>query len=177
MSSARRLLRSLLQRKRIVIFVLLAFLALLVCLLLNSVDLQLLLRWSDRVPILPTARAEYRQILDRIAGATNDDLLLDETKAEPRIYREGLGCIAAQGHRTFGTNRPHADILADYAKAFSTMGWKTGDAGVGTKTIGVQVVFVDPISPDYSTLGKGRYQTIYRVNVVYSDPHIFGCFG
>ena len=176
MSSARRLLRSIRQRRRILIVVLLASLAIFVCVLLNAVDLQRLLRWSDRVPILPTARAEYRQILDRIAGATHDELLEDELKEEPRLYREGRGCIAAQGFRAYGTNRPHADILADYTNAFSAIGWKHEDTGYGTKTSSVIIVFVDPISPDYSIWGKGRYQTVYHVDVVYADPQIYGCF-
>jgi hypothetical protein len=175
MSPTRSLPRSISGRRRIVIFALLASLVLLVCLLLNTVDLDLLLRFSDRLPVLPTAQAEYRQILDKIASATNDELLADETNEEPRLYREGRGCIATQGFRTYGTNRPQADILADYTRVFSAMGWKPGDTGVGTT--GVQIVFVDPISPDYSTLGKGRYETVYRVAVVYADPKIYGCFG
>ena len=177
MSNIKSLLNSMSGRRRIVVLALAACLVLLVYLVLNIPDVDLVLRFSDRLAVLPTAQAEYRQILGRIAIATNDDLLRDETNEEPRIYRGSHGCIAAQGHRAYGTNRPHADILADYAKAFSAMGWKSGDARVETKTTSVGVSFVDPISPDHSSLGKNRYQTIYWVDVVYSDPEIFGCFG
>jgi hypothetical protein len=163
-------------RRRVAILALLASVMLPACFLLSTVDLDLLLRWSDRAAVLPTAQAEYRQILDRIASATNDELLADETNREPRLYRYGQGCVAVQGNRTYGTNRPHADILADYTKVFSTMGWKPGDTRVETKTTTVIVDFEDSRAPDYSTLGKGKYQTIYLVVVVYANPQIFGCF-
>ncbi len=178
MGTERSLLRSLSKGRRIVIFALLISLALLVCFVLNMVDLELLLLWSDRVPVLPTAQAEYRQILDRIASATNDELLEDETNAEPRLYRYGLGCIAAQSSRAFGTNRPHADIVADFTKVFLAMGWKfEGFEGpaYSTKKAWVVIKFVEPVSPDFATLGKGRYQTVYWVDVMYSDPQVFGC--
>jgi hypothetical protein len=175
-------LRSMSGRKRTALFVLAAGLALLVYLVLNIPDVDLVLRFSDRLAVLPTAKAEYRQILDKIASATHDDLLRDETSDEPRIYRGSHGCIAAQGNRTYGTNRPHADIQKDYAKAFAPLVWELGETGAGfkvigagTKTTGVQIVFIDPVSPDFS-VGKGKYQTIYRVQLVYADPQIFGCF-
>src|SRR5262245_7533917 len=170
------LLRSIAERRRFVLFALLVAVALLVCLLLNAIDLQLLLRWSHRVPILPTAQAEYRDILNKIASATNDDLLADELEKEAGLYREGRGCIAAQGYRVYGTNRPHPEILADYTKVFLVMGWEHEGAAYVTKTASVIIVFVDPISPDYSIWGKGRYQTVYHVDVVYADPQIHGCF-
>jgi hypothetical protein len=164
-------------RRRVALFALLASLVLLAIFLLRYLDLDLMLRWSDRVAVLPTAQAQYRLILDKIASATNDDLLLDDAKQEPRLYRENVGCIAAQGVRTYGTNRAHADILADYTKVFTPMGWEYEGTEYFTKTTSVQIVFVDPISPDYSTLGNSRYQTLYRVSIVYADPQIYGCFG
>jgi hypothetical protein len=137
-----------------------------------------LLRFSDRVPVIPTAQAEYRQILDKIGSATQDELLKDEMQDMPRLYREGRGCIAAQGSRTYGTNRPHSEVQNDYIKAFAPLVWESGkdSFGTGTKTTSVIIVYVEPISPDFS-IGKGKYQIIYRVDVVYSDPAIYGCFG
>jgi hypothetical protein len=175
MSPIRSLFRSISKRRRTVIFVLLTSFVLLIFFLLNTVDLDLLLRFSDRVAILPTAQVVFRQNVERITNATNDELLVDKLADGPRLYREGLGCIGAQGSRTYGTNRLRADILADYSKAFAALGWKFGDDRVDTKTIGIIIVFVDSVSPDFA-VGNGKYQTIYRVQVVFADPQIVGCF-
>jgi hypothetical protein len=179
----RHLRRSIAGRRRIIIFSLLALMVLLAIFLLSNIDLDLVLRWSDRVAVLPTARAEYQHLVDKIASATSDDLLEDEMNEMPRLYRASAGCIAAQGSRTYGTNRSQADIQQDYVKAFAPMKWEFGATGAGFKTFGtstkttsVMLVFVEPISPDFS-IGKGRYQIIYRVDTIYSDPQIFGRFG
>jgi hypothetical protein len=155
----------------------------LVCFALSTLDLDLLLRWSDRMAILPTARANYRQIVNGITSATHDDLLEDQTNEEPQLHREGRGCIRASGSRTYGTNRSQEDVQKDYAKAFSHMVWESGETGSGSKTFGTDsetteiiVEFIEPISPDFS-IGKDKYQIIYSVLVIYVDPKIFGCYG
>jgi len=177
MSFVKYLLTVPLKRKRFFIFALLVGFTLSCFLLLSDLNLDLVLKYSHRLPVLPTVQTEYRQILGKIANATSDELLVDKAREEPRIYTGSGGCIAAQGYQVYGANRPHADILANYSKVFSSMGWKAGDTRVDTETTMIVVDFIDPISPDYSTLGKGKYQTLYGVVVVYADPAIVGCFG
>jgi len=183
MSFVKYLLTVPLKRKRFFIFALLVGFTLSCFLLLSDLNLDLVLKYSHRLPVLPTAQAEYRQLIGKIANATADELLADETHEEPRIYTESWGCIAAQGYRAYGTNRLQEEIVKDYGKAFFPMVWETGETGsgfkvvgTGTKTIGIQIVFIDPISPDFSE-ERSRFQTIYRVQVIYADPAIFGCFG
>ena len=101
----------------------------------------------------------------------------------PRLYSQSAGCIAAQGSKTFGANRLPKEVETDYSKAFSPWVFQFDETpagfkmiGAGTKTTEVQVIFIDPISPDYS-IGKGKYRTIYRVQIVFADPALFGCFG
>lgn len=172
-----------LKRKRFFIFALLVGITLSCFLLLSNLNLDLVLKYSHRLPVVPTAQAEYRQILGKIANATNDELLEDEATEEPRIYTGSGGCIAAQGNRTYGTNRSQEDIVKDYTKAFFPMVWKPGETGAGfkafrleTETTNVIIVIIDPISPDFSA-ERSRFHTIYSVVVVYADPAIFGCFG
>jgi hypothetical protein len=150
---------------------------------LSPGDLDLMLRYSHRIPVLATAKAEYQRLIDKIANATHDDLLEEEANMEPQLNREGIGCIGAYLSRTYGTNRSEEDVQKDYAKAFSHMVWESGETYAGFKTFGsdsetinITVVFIDPISPDFS-IGKGNYQIIYSVEVTYVDPKIFGCFG
>ncbi len=170
------------KRKRLVILAVLLTLGLLICIWLSTADLDLLLRYSHRVPVLPTAQAEYQHIVEKIGSATEDALLLDEMSEKPRLYRDNVGCIGTQGSRTYGTNRSQEDIEKDYITAFSPMVWEPRRIGpdfkaigTSTKTTDVTGVFIDPISPDFS-IGKGKYRIIYRVNTVYADPQIFGCF-
>jgi hypothetical protein len=132
---------------------------------------------------VPTAQAQYKEILNKIASATQDELLEDDASEMPRLYSQSAGCIAAQGSRTFGTNRLPENVEADYSKAFSPWVFQSDETpagfkmiGAGTETTGVQVIFIDPISPDFS-VGKGKYRTIYRVQIVYADPARDGCFG
>lgn len=118
MRPTRSLWRSTSEWKYIAIWIVLASLVLFIFHLFRTIDFDLLLRFSHRLPILPTAQAEYQHLLDKIATATSDELLDDQTEAKPQLYREGLGCIIALGNRTYGTNRTETDILKDYARTF-----------------------------------------------------------
>jgi hypothetical protein len=166
--------------KRIAIIatsVVLGVLSLFVCYWLSTIDLDLELNYSHRVPMLPTAEAQYQEMLAKVASATTDELLADRVDEKPVLWRNAMGCIVAGGERLYGTNRSHEDVLADFDKTFAAIGWQHQETSFFTNTESVIIVFINPLSPDYTVLGKGKYETIYRVGVLYSDPQRFGCFG
>ncbi len=145
------------------------------------VDLDGILRFSDRLAVFPTLEAQYNQIKDRIFATTKDTLLKKQLDDPIHLVRElYAGCITGGFHYVYGTNRPYSDVLADYASAFSGMGWEQRHSDewefFSIRTAGILLSQIDPSSPDYS-VGQGNFRVVYSVLFEYADPAVLACAG
>ncbi len=150
-------------------------------LLLSRFDLDGMLRFSDRLAVLPTVELTYAQISEQISNATHD-ALLETTSRYPLQLNRGryAGCIDAGFDQTYGTNRSYNDVLADYARVFTTMGWTagvgpgTGYSGYYIKSAKIVLHQLTPASPDYPAQTQ-HYATVYNVFFQFADPAIEYC--
>jgi hypothetical protein len=147
-----------------------------------SVDLEGILRFPDRLAAFPDIEANYKQIYDKLSGATNDVWLKpdwDHDFSLKLVRGENYtGCIRGGFTRTYGTIRSYNDVMADYKTSFPGKDWTedSGYTGISGKTIRIQLHFIEPSSPDYA-VGSGKYRTIYTVSLIYADPAVEYCYG
>jgi hypothetical protein len=170
-------------KRKLLIWAILAILGFCCILLLSRFDLDGLLRFSDRLAVLPTVEASYTQISEKISNATHD-VLLKTTFDNPLQLNRGryAGCIDGGFDQIYGTNRSYNDVLADYAKVFTALGWTAGTgpqagySGYYIKSAKIVLNLITPSSPDYP-LPAGQYITVYDVFFQFADPATEYCQG
>ncbi len=154
-----------------------------VVLSLSRIDIDGILRFSDRLQALPTLQADYAQLSAKISNATHDVLLQTYDNNDLYLMRElYAGCIRGGFSRLYGSSRSFDEVVADYGRVLSPIGWQYSTFGVwdrpGYYTKSTKVV-LNPISssaPDYPAV-KEKYQTVYKLSFQYDDPAIELCQG
>src|SRR5258708_3581817 len=165
--------------KPIALFTLISLLILLLVILVN-IDIDGMLRFSDRLKAFPTIEAHYGSIANKISAATAGDTVLDSSERKLNLVHSDLyrGCIIGGLNRIYATNRAYSEVLASFAKAFSESNWTRNDAE-DFFTIETALVSVSVIEPSQlvDPTNKDNFKVLYTLDFIYGDPAVRDCSG
>ncbi len=147
-----------------------------------KVDVDGLLRFPDRLAAFPTVEADYKRYYDAALGASQEvwleapqDYDFPLQLLRGRFYR---GCIRGGFSRTYGTNKTFAEIRMLYMLQLSQLGWRDIDQypGVSNVRSSLKLYEISPASMGFE-VGRGKYQTIFMLELIYADPSVNHCHG
>lgn len=168
-------------------------------LLLFSVILVLPVVWEDiktELSIHNTLRgraeveARFEELLELITSIAGDTLL-EEGKTGLQFDRFYPKCLCGNAHQLFGSDRAYAEILIQFDRVLTDMGWSNW---LYDRNPPPAAVTVD--RPTYNNPGWTvdlsieqrndfvelhpeweQYQTVYEIGLVFAEPSVFECYG